>query len=341
MRIIIDFSSKEDYNEGVEIPPLAARQRRQIMGKIVCVGSSNVDMTGYVPHLPVAGETVMGTALRIGPGGKGANQITAARRAGSEVVMISRIGDDALSDVLTNHFKQNDISTQYIKRIKGESTSTALIEIDSVTAQNRIVVLSSILQKLPAEEVREAEAEFADGNVVLVQYETSKESIFEARRLAKKYGKLFVVNPAPFSEMPADFYDGVDLITPNETEAGYLTGIEITDIESAFEAGKKLVSMGVGAAVITLGVNGALYTDGKTYTHVKGLRVKAVDTTGAGDAFNGGLITALADGLDIKTALCFANCTGALSVTKPGAGDAMPYRADILALMEQEYGIKA
>lgn len=309
------------------------------MGKIVCVGSANVDMTAVAPHLPVGGETVMGSELRVGPGGKGSNQVTAAHRAGAEVVFLTKIGDDGLSAVLTDHYQRDGIDMRYVEVVPGGVTSGALIEIDGKTAQNRIIVVSTLLQSITEADVYRAEAEFASADVVLVQYETSLESILAAKKLAKKYKKIFVVNPAPFREMPADFYQGVDFITPNETEAGYLTGIEITDAESAAAAGAKLIGMGIGHAVITLGKNGAMCTDGRTCEYVSEIPVKAVETTGAGDAFNGGFVTALSEGLDVKTALRFANCTGALSVTKPGAATSAPMRAEILAMLEKEYGV--
>ena len=308
------------------------------MGKIVCVGSANVDITATASHLPTGGETVMGRTLSFGPGGKGSNQITAAHRAGAETVFLTKIGDDPLSATLTELYQKDGINTGYVEVVPGAVTSTALIEVDENTAQNSIVVVAPLLDTITAADVARAEAEFATADVVLVQYETSVESILAAKALAKKYHKTFVVNPAPFHAMPDGFYDGVDLLTPNETEAGFLTGIEITDTESAKAAGAKLAQMGVGAAVITLGKNGALYTNGKETVLVPGLSVRAVDTTGAGDAFNGGLCTALAEGADIRTALQFANCTGALSVTKHGAASAAPTRAEILALMKQTYG---
>lgn len=308
------------------------------MGKIVCVGSANVDITATADHLPVGGETVMGRALSFGPGGKGSNQITAAHRAGAETVFLTKIGDDPLAATLTEHYKKDGINTEYVEVVPGAVTSSALIEVDAATAQNSIVVVAPLLDTITAADVYRAEAEFAAADVVLVQFETSVESLLAAKALAKKYHKTFVVNPAPFREMPEGFYDGVDLLTPNETEAEFLTGVRITDAESAAAAGEKLSAMGVGAAVITMGKNGALYTNGKETVLVPGLSVKAVDTTGAGDSFNGGLCAALSQGADIKTALQFANCTGALSVTKHGAASAAPYRAEILDLMKKAYG---
>lgn len=309
------------------------------MGKIVCVGSANVDMTAVAPHLPIGGETVMGTELRVGPGGKGSNQITAAHRAGAEVVFLTKIGDDGLSGVLTEHYRRDGIDTRFVQVVPGATTSGAVIEIDGATAQNRIIVVSTLLESITREEVLRAEAEFASADVVLVQYETSVESILAAKELAKKYGKTFVVNPAPFREMPEGFYDGVDLITPNETEAGYLTGIEITDDESAKTAAKKLIAMGVRTAVITLGRRGAMCYDGKEALFVDEIPVKPVETTGAGDTFNGGLVTALSEGRSLADAMRFANCAATISVTRAGAATSAPVREEIAALMQKTYGI--
>ena len=185
------------------------------MGKIVCVGSANVDIVATAKHLPVGGETVMGSALSFGPGGKGSNQVTAAHRAGAELVFVTKIGDDPLAATLTEHYKKDGISMKYVEVVPGAVTSTALIEVDGQTAQNSIVVVAPLLETISEADVARAEAEFAAADVVLVQYETSVESILAAKALAKKYHKTFVVNPAPFREMPEGFYDGVDLLTPN------------------------------------------------------------------------------------------------------------------------------
>ena len=184
-----------------------------------------------------------------------------------------------------------------------------------------------------------AEADFVDCDVVLTQLETGDEPIYAAAKLAKKYNKPFILNPAPYRPLSDDLLAMVDYITPNETEAGYLTGIEINSIEDAKAAAKKLLALGVKNVIITLGVNGEYYTDGYREIHVPGIKVNAVETTGAGDAFNGGFATALGEGMDIEKALKFANCTAAISVTRLGAAESMPARDEIDAFMKEKYGI--
>lgn len=310
------------------------------MGKVVGVGSLIVDITGYAKHLPVDGETTLGSRLKMGPGGKGNNQMTAAKRAGADAVIISKTGDDFLSDIMLNHYKNEGMSTKYITSESGGETGSALIEVNEETAQNRIIVMKCANDKITAEDVNAAENEFSDCDTVLTQLETSIESVEECKRLAVKYNKPFILNPAPFQELPGNFFDKIDYITPNETEAEFFTGIHIADENDAKKAAEALLKMGAKHIIITLGKNGVFYSDGKRDIKLTSIKVKAVDTTGAGDAFNGGFAAALAMGLDDETALKFANCTGALSVTKFGTAPSMPRKEEILALLKREYGIE-
>jgi len=309
------------------------------MAKIIGPGSCNVDLTGYANHLPVAGETAVGDLIRTSPGGKGSNQMVAAHMSGSEALLIACIGDDALANCLHDFYDEKGFCKKYVKVCKGENTGTAIIEIDKVDAQNRILIVRGANLVLSADDVMAAEADFADADVVLTQLETTDEPIYAAARLAKKYNKPFVLNPAPYHPLDAELLSMVDYITPNETEAGYLTGIEINSIDDAKAAAKKLLASGVKNVIITLGVNGAYYTDGAKEIHVPGIKVKAVETTGAGDAFNGGFVTAIGEGMDVETALKFANCTAAISVTRLGAAQSMPSRDEIDAFMKEKYGI--
>jgi len=310
------------------------------MAKVVGPGSLIVDITGYANHLPVDGETTLGSTLKMGPGGKGSNQLTAAHRAGAEVRIISKVGKDFLSDIMLNHYKNEGMSTEYIGISETGETASAIIEVNEKTAQNRIIVIKGANDEITAEDVLAAEKDFADCDVVLTQLETSMESILESKKLAKKYNKPFILNTAPFQEIPDGLIDGADYITPNETEAEFFSGIPVVDEESAEKAALKLIEMGAKNVVITLGKMGAFFTNGKEKLMVSSIKVNAVDTTGAGDAFNGGFATAIASGADIKTALRFANCVGALSVTKRGTSPAMPHKEEIVALYEKEYGEK-
>ena len=309
------------------------------MAKVIGPGSCNVDLTGYASHLPVAGETAVGDLIRTSPGGKGSNQMVAAHMSGSEALLIAKIGDDALANCLHDFYESKGFPKKYIKICEGANTGTAIIEIDKTDAQNRILIIRGANLLLDEGDVIAAEADFADADVVLTQLETADEPIIAAAKMAKRHGKPFILNPAPYRPLSGELLSMVDYITPNETEAGYLTGTEISSVEDAKIAAKKLLGMGVKNVIITLGVNGAYYTDGERETHVPGIKVKAVETTGAGDAFNGGFATALGEGADIETALKFANCTAAISVTRLGAAESMPTRDEIDAFMKEKYNI--
>ena len=309
------------------------------MAKIIGPGSLNVDITGYAPHLPVGGETTKGTTLRFSPGGKGSNQMTAAHRAGADVRLIGRRGNDVLGDILRRFYADEGMSEQYIASPDGEETGSALIEIDERDAQNRIIVIPAANGRVDRAAVLAAEAEFASADAVLTQLETTVEAVIAAKELAKKYGKPFILNPAPFIEIDKKVFDGVDYVTPNETEAEEFTCIKVDTVEDCKKAAKVFFDMGVKNVIITLGVRGAFFSDGRTELLIPALKMKAVETTGAGDAFNGGFATAIGEGLDVETALKFATCTSAISVTRLGAAQSMPQRAEILSLLQEKFGI--
>lgn len=298
------------------------------MGKVVGVGSLILDYTAYVPHFPKDGESALGTNIKIGPGGKGSNQMTAIHRAGIEAVNITAVGDDFSAEILLGHYRKEGMTTKYIRTIPNCPTGSAVIEVDD-SGQNRIIVVKGANDRITRDDVYAAEKEFKTADVILTQLETSRASILACKELAKKYNKPFILNPAPFQKIPEGLFDGVDYLTPNETETQFFTGITVNTINDASRAAEKLLKMGVRNVIITLGKGGAFFKNENGEAHVKGIVVDAVDTTGAGDAFNGGLAAALAYGMDIKKALFFANCVGALSVTKMGASPAMPYIAEI------------
>ena len=310
------------------------------MGKVIGPGSLIVDLTGFAPHLPVAGETVKGTTLRLGPGGKGSNQMTAAHRAGSDAHIIGCRGDDSLGQILKKHYATEGMSEAYVQVLPQGETGSALIEIDESDAQNRIIVIFAANELVDEAMVMAAEKDFADCDAVLTQFETTVEAVLAAKALAKKYNKPLILNPAPYIDVPRELFDGVDYVTPNETEAEQFTGIRVETLEDCRKAAEKFFEMGVGNVVITLGVRGVFFMNRERECFVPALKVKAVETTGAGDAFNGGFATAIAEGLPIETALKFATCTAAISVTRYGSSPSMPYRHEILALLEKEFGIK-
>lgn len=307
------------------------------MGKIVGVGSIIIDITGYAPHLPVDGETTLGNSLKLGPGGKGSNQLTAAHRAGANVKIISKMGRDFLANIVTDFYEQEGMSTEYISISEKGETGSALIEVNEETAQNRIIVIKGANDEITKEDVLKAEKDFADCDIVLTQLETSMESILACKAMAVKYNKPFVLNTAPFQKVPEGLIEGCDYITPNETEASFFSGVTVNTLEDAKKAADVLLQKNVKNVIITLGKMGVYFKNMEEEHFVPAIKVEAVDTTGAGDAFNGGFATALSHGCDILAALRFATCVAALSVTKKGTSPAMPYKEEILALYEKEY----
>jgi len=307
--------------------------------KVVVVGSFIVDITGFANRFPKDGETVIGSSVRIGPGGKGSNQATAVSRAGADVVMITKIGSDVLSNIAHEHYSAEGMSEKYIYKTDKSGTGTAFIEVNETTGENRIIAIKGANELLSAAEVAAAEDEIGTCDAVLAQLETSNEAVEELMRLARKHSKTIVLNPAPYQPVPDGFFDGVDYLTPNETEAEFFSGVPVESPEDAERAALKLLDMGVKNVIVTLGKKGAFFTDGKSKMLVPTTDLKAVDTTGAGDAFNGGFAVALSEGMDIERALKFANCTASISVTRLGTSPAMPYRHEIDELMKRFYGV--
>lgn len=301
---------------------------------ILIPGSSNADLTGFAPRLPGAGETVMGSRLQIGVGGKGCNQATAAARAGAEVWFITRVGQDVFGEALRRHFAAEGFRDDYITTDE-DATGCALIEIDERDAQNRIMVIPGANRHIGAADVQAAAREFDHADAVLTQLETDLSAVAEAKRLAGAAGKPFLLNPAPYTPLPDGFLRGVDWFTPNETEAEGYTGIAVTDDDSVRRAARALLEMGVRNVVITLGHRGAYWTNGQDELFVPGFRVKAVETTGAGDTFNGALAVAVAEGREPSWALRFANAAAGLSVTRSGAALSAPRRSEIEDMMGQ------
>ena len=313
------------------------------MKKVMVVGSLNVDMTVYTPRFPVAGETVFGTSLRIGMGGKGSNQAIAAHRSGGDVCMVGCIGTDAMADVVRRRYDAEGMSREFIAESTVAETGTALIEVEG-SGQNRIVVITGANDEVSAAQVEAAAAKIENMGAVLTQLETGFEPVIAAKELAAARGVPFILNPAPYKDMPAELLAGTDWLTPNETEAARLCGVTVTDRATAAEAAEKIRALGVKNVLITLGKQGVyaswLQDGGVKEELLPPPAVKAVDTTGAGDAFNGAFTVALADGLPVPQALRFASCCASLSVTRAGAADSMPARSEILALLKETYGVE-
>lgn len=309
------------------------------MGKITVMGSFVYDVTGYVPWYPVDGETVLAHEIKTGPGGKGANQATAAAKSGAaDTTMIVKVGNDDFANAMHENFRKVGISEKYVYVSDTARTGASMILVHQERGENRIAVGLGANATMTTEEVARAEEEIAQSDVLLTQFETNAAAIQEFVRLGRKYNKTIIMNPAPFGDMPENIFEGVDYLTPNETEAAYFSGLEkVETTEDAREASKILIGRGAKSVIITLGSKGAFYYDGKTEYMVAPPKVKAVDTTGAGDAFNGGFAAALADGKDVLSALKFASCVAAISVTRQGTSSSLPTREEVDELFKKAY----
>ena len=300
-------------------------------GKIIVFGSYVTDLTGRTAKFPAEGETVIGSSFRSGPGGKGSNQAVAAKRAGGNVTLITRLGSDAFGKLALDFYWEEGIDTSEIIVSEETATGAALIIVNEETGQNEIVVILGACGDFKEEEVQALRSAIEGAKIVLCQLETNPEATFEVLRLAHSFGVPTVLNPAPARKLPDEVFGWIDYITPNETEAETLTGIKVEDPESASRAADSLLEKGVRNVVITLGEKGYFAKNADARYEGKPLPVKAVDTTGAGDAFNGGFTAALAQGRSFPEALRFGNVAGGLSVTKIGTAPAMPYREEIEA----------
>lgn len=303
------------------------------MSAIMVVGSYVVDLMSRTPHMPKSGETVLGGPFKMGPGGKGSNQAIAAARLGAKVTMVTKVGSDFFGKEAIANFTKERIDTRFVYMDEQESTGAALIIVDQLS-ENMIVVASGACGQISYENVRNAEQDIAKSDVLLVQLETNMEAVEEAVKLANRHHVPVILNPAPYQKVGAELLKGIAFATPNETEASLLTGIQVVDEQSALAAAKKIYEMGVHTVIITLGKKGCfLYTGGEQGQLVPGFEVSAVDTTGAGDAFNGGFAHAIAERRSLQEAVRYANAVAALSVTKVGTAPSMPFKEEVDAFL--------
>lgn len=293
------------------------------MGEITVVGSINVDIVAFTNHYPNRGETIFGKKMVALPGGKGANQAVASARLGKKVNMIGAIGIDLYGETMIKSMKENKLNTSYIKRVRESSTGCAIITIDH-TAENTMLVVKGANDDLTANDIQDAFAKINNSKVLLVQMEIPEEAVIESMIQARNKGMFVVLDPAPADGITERALQYADLIVPNKQETKQLTGIEVSDLDSAHQAAEYFNRMGVKNSIIKMGDKGALvYESGKT-EYIEAIRVTAVDTVGAGDSFAGALASALADGTDLVTAARFANIVASLKVTKQGAQAGVP-----------------
>jgi ribokinase len=302
------------------------------MPRVVVCGSSNTDMTVRMPDLPAAGQTVLGDSFAVSPGGKGANQAVAARRAGGEVVFVAAVGDDDLGRQALRLYREEGIDIKYVKVVPGTASGVALIFVGR-GGENMIAVAPGANQALgPPDIDRLPDMLFRAGDILLAGLEIPFPTAIRAMRRGKTAGMMVVLNPAPAPALTRSEVEALlsvaDVVTPNRVEALMLAGQDGGRLDPAACA-RRLLALGPRAVVITLGADGCLVAEGDAFQSVPAPKVEAVDTVGAGDAFNGALAVALGEGLQLVQAARRAVVAAALATTCPGAQSALPHRDEI------------
>jgi ribokinase len=301
---------------------------------IVILGVFVADASFRADRMPRMGETILGHGFALGPGGKGSNQSVAAAMAGGDVGFVTKLGADTFAEMALATWENAGV-TPLATRHPDSFTGAAFIYIDAASGDNAIIISPGVAATISASDVEARSAAIGAAKVFVTQLEQPQEAAMRALALARAGGAATILNPAPAAAIPDEMLALCDYATPNETEAAELTGIAVTDAASAREAAAALLERGVGKAVIvTLGEQGCLWFDGVRALHVPAMNAgPVVETTGAGDAFNGAFAVALAEGMAPEPALRFANAAAAISVTRAGTAPSMPSRAEIEALL--------
>lgn len=299
-----------------------------MQSKIIVIGSSNTDMVIKADKFPLPGETVLGGKFLMNPGGKGANQAVSAVRLGGKVTFIAKVGNDIFGRQALQQFQRETIDTQYITIDPEHPSGVALINVDG-NGENCISVAPGSNNQLKPEDIEIALQSVDPETIILLQLEIPLPTVDYIIRKSHKKGLKVILNPAPAQTLPVDLFPLLYLITPNETEAELLTGIRVTDINTAKKAALKLQELGVQNVIITLGPKGAYLQTNSISELVKAPEVIAVDTTAAGDCFNGALSLAISENYTLQNAVAFACKAAAISVTRMGAQSSIPYRKDI------------
>jgi ribokinase len=296
--------------------------------KIIVIGSLVYDLVAKAERRPQKGESLLGTEFGMFPGGKGANQAVQCAKLGAEVWMVGRVGDDFFGESLIKNLKKEGVNTKYIVKDKTTTTAVGCIVIDK-EGDNSIVMVPQANMKNTKADVEKVKNILGKFDVLILQLEIPLNVVIYSAKLARKNNLKIILNPAPAKEIPDSLIKICDILTPNETEAEILTGIKIENLEDAKSAGKRLLTRGAKCVIITLGEKGALYCTKEEISLIPSFKVKAVDTTAAGDAFNGTLAVAIALGKEIKEGIKLANAAGALSATKMGAQPSLPGKKEL------------
>lgn len=297
---------------------------------VVVVGSLNMDLVTRAPRLPRAGETLIGESFATVSGGKGANQAVASARLGARVSMVGCVGDDAYGEQLRGALLAEQIDCRAVTAVEG-SSGVALIVVDD-NSQNAIVIVAGANGLLTPSVLASFDAVLQAADVIVCQLEVPMQTVGYALKRGRELGKTVILNPAPAtSPLPAEWYSSIDYLIPNESEASALSGLPVDSLKSAEEAASRLMAAGADKVIITLGAQGSLFANGQNFEHFPAPKVKAVDTTAAGDTFVGGFAAALAAGKSEAEAIRFGQVAAALSVTRAGAQPSIPVLSDVQA----------
>lgn len=295
---------------------------------IVVIGSLNMDMVVRTNRAPNAGETLMGQAFALSPGGKGANQAVAAARLGAEVSMIGSVGKDTFGSEMLEIIKQEGIHIEHISVSETEATGVASIVIEE-DGENRIIVVPGANIDLSVDDIQALESVISQAEMIVMQLEMELAMSEHAIAIAHRHGIPVILNPAPARVLKDEMLGQVSYLTPNETEAGILTGMTVDSLETAEQAARILLQKGVKNVIVTLGSKGALIVNAEGAKSVPGFPVKAIDTVAAGDSFNGALAQQLVLGKTLEETVSFANAVGALAVGKEGAIPSLPQLSEV------------
>ena len=299
------------------------------MKKIIVIGSSNVDMVVRTSHLPAPGETILGGEFFMNQGGKGANQAVAIKRLGGNLIFMAKLGNDVLGRQSVGYFKKEGIDTRYIALDEDSASGVALISVDD-HAENSIVVASGANMLLNEQDVDKMLEEMCEGDILLMQLEIPLQTVEYAARKAFGKGVKVVLNPAPARSLPKELFRHLYMVTPNRIEAEMLTGIKIANDADVEKVAEEICAMGVKNVIITLGSKGCLIREEGVSYRIDAFKVEPIDTTAAGDTFNGALCVGLSEGMDLKQAAVMASKASSIAVTRMGAQSSIPYREVII-----------
>ncbi|MBW6409224.1 ribokinase [Clostridium weizhouense] len=309
------------------------------MNNICILGSINMDFVFQIENMPKEGETILSNNFKKIPGGKGANQAVAARRSGANVYMIGKVGNDDNGRNMVEGFKKEGMNTQYISIDENETTGMAMIMVNK-NGNNSIIVEPGANMKIDDKDIDNAEEAILNSDIVISQFETPEDIAIKAFKRAKELNKITILNPAPAKTISDELLKYTDMIIPNETEAQVITGVTVSDLETAKKAAKILIDKGVKYTIITLGEKGAAVVSKEDAEIVNAFKVNAIDTTAAGDSFIGGLSSKLCINElsfdNLTKAVKFGNMVSSLAVQKEGAQTSIPYLEEVIRTYKEE-----